>query len=121
MQAKYDQEKLINVNNQLVIEKNRIERNNLFLLVVLLLAIAGLIYIYQRKLLYKERDIQATKEQLQIHLIKLRENESIIRKNKDVIQSLSDQLDGSSDLQDHLNDQMSEIELICRKNESLQQ
>ena len=119
IQVKYDQEKLLNTNNQLAIEKSNIMKTALFILVILLILIGTLIVVYQRKLLKKERDIQKTKKQLQSHLVRLHENEAVVRKNEDVIKSLSLQIEENTGLQEFLQDRIWEIESIRKKNDLL--
>lgn len=119
IQVKYDQEKLLNTNNQLAIEKSNIMKTALFILVILLILIGTLIVVYQRKLLTKERDAQRTKKQLQSHLVRLHENETVIRKNEDMIKSLSLQIEENTELQEFLQDRISEIESIRQKNDLL--
>lgn len=119
IQAKYDQQKLLNTNNLLLIEKSHFIKSALSILIILLILIGSLIFIYQRKLLYKERDIQETKKQLQYHLVRLHENETVIRKNEDLIKSLSLQIEENTELQESLQDRVLEIECIRQKNESL--
>lgn len=119
IQAKYDQQKLLNENNLLLIEKSHFMKSALFILIILLLLIGSLIFIYQRKLLRKERDVQETKKQLQSHLVCLHENEAVIRKNEDLIKSLFMQIEENTELQESLQDRVLEIECIRQKNESL--
>ena len=119
IQAKYDRQKLLNENNLLLIEKSHFMKSALSILIILLLLIGSLIFVYQRKLLRKERDVQETKKQLQSHLVHLHENEVVIRKNEDLIKSLSLQIEENTELQESLQDKVLEIESIRQKNESL--
>lgn len=82
MQAKYDQQKIINEKNQLKLEKDKNTRNALIILALLLSIIAILIYIYQRKLMIKERALQKKEEEIRINTIKINENETLIRRNR---------------------------------------
>lgn len=120
IQSKYDQEKLLNINNCLEMEKGKIEKIALCGIVMLIFLIGLLIYLYQRKLLRKERAIQDAKDQLQSRLIQLHENEAIIRLNDNLIDSLSSQVEDSFGLQEHINDQALKIEQIRKKNALLQ-
>lgn len=119
IQAKYDRQKLLNANNILLIQKSHFMKSALSILIILLILIGSLIFIYQRKLLRKERDVQETKEQLQSHLVRLHENEIIIKKNEDLIKSLSLQIEENAELHEYLHDKISEIECIRQKNDSL--
>lgn len=113
IQAKYDQEKLLNRNNQL---ENRI----LWGLILSLLIISILIHFYQRKLVGKERTIKETRRQLQVRLNQLHENEFIILENENLIDALSSQVAEHIGSQEHINDQMVEIERIHQNNATLQ-
>lgn len=119
IQVKYDRQKLLNENNQLLIQKSHFIKSALSILILLLILIGSLIFVYQRKLLRKERDVQETKKQLQSHLVHLRENEVDIRRNEDLIKSLSLQIEENTELQESLQDRIFEIECIRQKNESL--
>ena len=113
IQLKYNQEKLLNINNQL---ENRI----LWGLVLSLLIISVLIYFYQHKLVGKERTIKETRKQLQVRLNQLHENESIILENENLIDALSSQVAERVGSQEHINEQMLEIERIRQNNATLQ-
>lgn len=113
IQLKYDQEKLLNINS-------RLENRVLWGLVLSLLIISILIYFYQRKLVRKEHTIKETRKQLQVRLNQLHENESIIHENENLIDVLSSQVEKHIGSQEHINDQMVEIERIHQKNTLLQ-
>lgn len=113
IQAKYHQEKLLNINNRL---ENRI----LWGLVLSLLIISILIYFYQHKLVGKERTIKETRKQLQVRLNQLHENESIILENENLIDALSSQVAERIGSQEHINEQIVKIEQIHQKNTVLQ-
>ena len=119
IQSKYDQEKLLNINNRLTIEKGKIEKIALWGLVIFLFVIGVLIFLYQRKLLNKERAIKNVKDQLQSHLIQLHENEDVIRQNENLIESLSLQMEETfGQLQLH-SIQLHENEDVIRRKENL--
>ena len=113
IQAKYEQEKLLNVNNGL---ENRI----LWGSIILLLIIFVLIFFYQRELLKKERIIKESRKQLQIRLNQLHENESIIHENENLIGVLSIQMEEHVGSQEHINNQMAEMGRIRQNNATLQ-
>lgn len=113
IQAKYEQEKLLNINS-------RLENRVLWGLVLSLLIMSILIYFYQRKLVRKEHTIKETRKQLQVRLNQLHENESIIHENENLIDVLSSQVEKHIGSQEHINDQMVEIERIHQKNTLLQ-
>lgn len=113
IQAKYDQEKLLNRNKQ-------IENRALWGLAILLLGMSILIYFYQHKLVKKERAVQDIRKLLQIRVNQLHENESIIHENEKLIDVLSSQIEEHIGLEEHLNDQILEIEQIRQNNATLQ-
>ncbi len=113
IQAKYDQEKLLNINN-------RLENSVLWGVVALLMIICVLIYIYQQKLVKKERTIEENKDLLQARLRQLHENESIIHENENLIGALSSQIEEKIGSQEHINNQMAEMERIRQNNATLQ-
>lgn len=121
------------IEKELTLNRSRLERDNLLLkikeeqdrlliLYILLaagLVVAVLVYLYQRKLLKKERYVQQAKEQIRLHRIALSENEQQIRQNEETIQVLSTRLDGKDHLSGQLREQQEEIELIRQENHAL--
>lgn len=91
MQAKYDQQKVINEKNLLKIEKDGIILNISLALAALVCTIAVLVYIYQRKLLCKERTILRNEEEIRRNILQLHENETTIRRNQAQIAELQEQ------------------------------
>lgn len=113
----FQQSKLIREQDKLELEKAKQLRAYL-LIIILLLTITGIvIYIYQRKLLHKERLIQSAKDHLRQYTVKLKENESIINKNLHVISLLTSQIEDNSELQE----QLEEVSQIRENNRALQE
>lgn len=81
IQAKYDHEKLLNIANSLQIEKSRIVKIGLLLLVCLL----TIIVFYQYNLLKKKKIIASIKEKIQEYEMEICENEKLIEINKNRI------------------------------------
>lgn len=119
IQAKYEHEKLANKNNQLEIRNGNILRYGLIALIVIISIITIIIYVYQRKLLHKERYIQKNKEQIKNYILTLSKNESTINNNEKLIQALTYNLEENTELKDHLNDKSKEIEQILEENKTL--
>lgn len=115
VQDKLKEEKLM-----LDIEHEKFKQRVLWVVIVLLTMVITLVYLYQRKLLKKERYIQRVKEQLHINLKQLVENERVIQGNEDTIRSLSIQLDESDDLKQEISQLVNENVLLKKKNEALQ-
>lgn len=121
MQEKYNQQKILNEKNQLQIENYSIIRNVLITLAVIFFMIAILIYIYQRKLIRKERIIQKNEEEIQLNTLKIQENERIISRNQSRMEELVEQMDANKDAQEQLEEQKNVLSEIRCQNEALQQ
>ena len=110
MQERYNQQKLINEKNQLKIEKDKSTRNALIGLVILICLIATLIYIYQRKLMKKERTIQKKEEDLRRNTIK---------RNQLRMGELMAQIEANKDMQEQLKELSKTYSEIQQQNEVL--
>lgn len=121
IQAKYDHEKLKNETVQLELERSYIIKRSLLGLIFLLVIMAILICIYQRRLLIKERIIQKNKELLHQQIVRLQENELIIRKNEKRIQELCGEIANHSTLEESLKEQNLEIDSLHIQNSDLLQ
>lgn len=119
-ERQYVQNKLLKDNLTLEIEQGRMKQRLLWFGIIVLFAIALLIFFYQRKLLKKERFVQQAHEKLRRHAIQLSENESVILENKELIQSLSEQLDESGDLKQEIDQLSAENETLSKENKILQ-
>lgn len=131
--AKWEAERM-EIEKERSLTQSRLERKNLLmkikeeqgrLLVLYVLfstgfVIAVLVYLYQRKLLKKERYLQQVKEQMRLHRIALNENKQLIRQNEETISALSVQLDEQAEMSDQLKERQAEIERIRQDNENLQ-
>jgi len=113
-ERQFMQNKLLKEKLMLDIERGKLQQRSLWGGIILLIIVTIMIFIYQRKLLKKERIVQQSKEQLRLRSIQLSENESIINKNEELIKELSDQLGESGDYQQ-------EIDLLVEENKSLDQ
>lgn len=113
IQAKYDREKLLNINN-------RLENSVLWIVIVCLVIICILGFIYYRKLRKKECTIRENKKVLQERLDQLNKNKCIIHENNNRIEVLSSQLKEYASSQEHLTLQKEEIEQIRQSNATLQ-
>lgn len=116
LQARYNYEKLKNEKVQLLSEKEKIIKTYLCILFVLFLAISGIIYVYQRKLLNKERKLREKKEQLEYDAIQLYENEEEIRENKNQIRILTRSLEESANRE---REQKLELEQLYEQNKCI--
>lgn len=113
IQAKYEREKLLNINN-------RLENNVLMIVVTFLLLMVILIFFYHCKLLKKKQTIIDNENLLDIRLTQLHENESVIHENDNYIKALLSQLENYVGSQADLKAQKEEIERIRKNNATLQ-
>ena len=121
MQEKYNQQKVINEKNRLQIEKDQTIRNMLIALTAMCCLTALLIYIYQRKLIRKERIIQKNEKEIQLNTLKRQENERIISRNQSRMKELEEQMEANKGVQEELEDQKAVLAEIKQQNETLQQ
>ncbi len=119
MQEKYNQEKVTNEKNQLIIKNDRIVRNALLGGLFLLTIIACLIYIYQRKLVKKERTIKENEELIRLHTLKIHENEALIERNESRIEELSAEIEQNQGAQEQVEELQMVITDIKKANHSL--
>ena len=94
-------------------------KSSLFTLSLLLLTIAVLVYIYQRRLLTKERMIRKAKETLRLYTKQLHENDLIIRRNQERIEDLSSEISNHVDLEESVKEQSLEITSLHEQNNNL--
>lgn len=120
MKEKYDNEKLLNEKKTLQIENEQIIQNYLYISLFIVIIIACLIFLYQRKLIQKERTIQMQEEQLRIYSLRIHENEMQMAQNKVHIMQLSEQLAANEGLHETMMEQQNGLDELKRKNENLQ-
>ena len=120
MKEKYDHEKLLNEKKTLQIENEQIIRNNLYILLFIVIVIACLIFLYQRKLIQKERTIQMQEEQLRIYSLQIHENEMQMAQNRVHIMQLSEQLAANEGLHETMMEQQNGLNELKKRNENLQ-
>lgn len=120
IQAKYDHEKLKNEKMILELEKIQLLKSSLLILSLSLLAIVVLVYIYQRRLLTKERTIQENKVLLLEYTKQLNENDLKINRNQERIEELSGEISNHAGLEESIKEQSSEIESLHNQNNRLQ-
>lgn len=119
-ERQFMQNKLLKEKLMLDIERGKLKQRSLWGGIILLMIVAVMIFIYQRKLLKKERIVQQAKEQLRLRSLQLSENESIINKNEELIKELSEQLDESGDYQQEINVLVEENKKLDQNNKLLQ-
>lgn len=119
MQEKYNQEKLLNEKNQLQIDKDETVRTALLGLLFFLFCIALLIFLYQRRLVQKERTIQKNKEEIRLYLFRIHENESLINRNENRMQELCREMEQNKEVQELLEEQQAAVVKIREQNSAL--
>lgn len=120
MKEKYDHEKPLNEKKTLQIKNEQIIRNNLYILLFIVIVIAYLIFLYQRKLIQKERTIQKQEEQLRIYSLQIHENEMQMAQNRVHIMQLSEQLAANEGLHETMMEQQNGLNELKKRNENLQ-
>lgn len=121
MQVKYNQQKLLNEKNLLQIEKNNIVKDALICLVLLLCIIGVLIYMYQQKLIKKERIIKKKENEILTYTIQIGNNEAVINRNQKIMEELSVQMKESEGMKEQLEEQQNTLQQLCQQNEVLAQ
>lgn len=121
MQEKYDQQKVINERNELEIKKNRTIHKVLICLIVAICVIAYLIYVYQKRLLTKERMIQEAEKTINTKTIQIQENEAIIAHNQKRISDLYSQINKERDIQEQMEEQINILTTIQKQNNLLKE
>ena len=114
-QNKLERDKL-----NLEIEKSNLQEDLLLSLIVIMFIIGIIIFIYQRKLLQKERNYQKIKEELHSKTIQITDNEKIILQNELLIDTLQSQVGESDEIKQELEQLMSENEKMKKRNIDLQ-
>ena len=89
---KYDHQKLITEQQRLKLEKADAQRMLFIITICLIVVIAVIAYIYQKRLVRKETIIRLQSEQLQAYLLQLHENESRLQQNRRYLDELKEQL-----------------------------
>lgn len=121
MKEKYDHEKLLNEKKTLQIENERIIRNALYISLFIVVITACLVFLYQRKLIQKERTIQMQEEQLRIYSLQIHGNEMQMTQNEIHISQLSEQLAANEGLYETMTEQQNGLDELRKRNENLQE
>lgn len=121
IQRKYDQQKIINENSQLEMEKKNMINIILLAGIGIAVGIAIIVYVYQKKLLRKERLLQRKEEEINQNTIKIQENEMIIVRNRNRMEELTVQIEENKGMQEQLEEQHKALAEIQQQNESLKQ
>lgn len=118
---KYDQRELLSEQEKLKLEKEKLEKWFLYLVICIICILGTILYFCQSRLLKKERSIQQVKSEINSYKTQIFDNEETISKNKLIIQSISQQLEESGSLKEQMAEQKNRINQIYLNNECLQE
>lgn len=119
MQEKYKHEKILNEKNLLKIQKDKLAKNTLAGAIFILTLLTVIIFLYQNKLIRRQKTIRKNEEQLQDFSMRLRENQSVIINNECHIQELIASLEQNKDELESMREQQNAIEGMKEENEML--
>ena len=119
MQAKYDQQKVINERNQLQMDKDRLIRQALIAVMALIALIALITITYQRALFRKEHALKKQEESARQNALKLAENERIISRNNQRMAELAQQIKEGENYKDQLEEQTATLVCMQEQNKQL--
>ena len=89
---KYDHQKLITEQQRLKLEKADAQRMMFIITICLIVAIAVVAYLYQKRLVRKETTIRKQSEQLQVYMLQLHEYETRLMQNNRYMNELQEQI-----------------------------
>ncbi|MFR8835520.1 tetratricopeptide repeat protein [Bacteroides nordii] len=121
MQEKFNQQKVLSINSQMQINKNRSISYVLWGMVVLLCLVAVLIYVYQRKLIQQKHIIQKSKEHICNCTKKIHEYESLIASNEDRIKELLIEITDRQRIQEQFKEELMVLADIQQQSKILNQ
>ena len=121
MQEKYNQQQLIIEKNELKIKNDLLIRNALIGLLIAMCFIAFLIYIYQKKLQKRDKQIQEAKDEANRKSLQIKENELTISRNQKRMKELMEQIEANKGIQEEWEEQKHILADIRKQNEDLEQ
>ena len=89
---KYDHQKLITEQQRLKLEKADVQRMLFIITICLIVVIAVVAYLYQKRLVRKETTIRKQSEQLQDYMLQLHEYETRLMQNNRYMDELQEQI-----------------------------
>ena len=124
---KYDHQKLITEQQRLKLEKADAQRMMFIITICLIVVIAVVAYLYQKRLVRKETTIRKQSEQLQDYMLQLHEYETQLMQNNRYMEELKEQLSGQEMNSEELHEYREQIDSLqvensrlCEKINSLQ-
>ena len=113
---KYDHQKLITEQQRLKLEKADAQRMMFIITICLIVAIAVVAYLYQKRLVRKETTIRKQSEQLQDYMLQLHEYETRLMQNNRYMEELKEQLSGQEMNSDELHEYREQIDSLQVEN-----
>lgn len=117
---KYDHQKLITEQQRLKLEKADAQRLLFIITICLIVVIAVVAYLYQKRLVRKETTIRKQSEQLQDYMLQLHDNESRLMQNRQYMEELKTQLAAHDDDADEYREEQEQMERLEAENSRLQ-
>ena len=116
---KYDHQKLITEQQRLKLEKADAQRMMLVITICLIVVIAVVAYLYQKRLVRKETTIRKQSEQLQDYMLQLHEYETQLMQNNRYMEELKEQLSGQEMNSEELHEYREQIDSLQVENSRL--
>ena len=116
---KYDHQKLITEQQRLKLEKADAQRLLFIITICLIVVIAVVAYLYQKRLVRKETTIRKQSEQLQDYMLQLHEYETRLMQNNRYMEELKEQLSGQEMNSEKLHEYREQIDSLQVENSRL--
>ena len=116
---KYDHQKLITEQQRLKLEKADAQRMMFIITICLIVAIAVVAYLYQKRLVRKETTIRKQSEKLQDYMLQLHEYETQLMQNNRYMEELKEQLSGQEMNSEELHEYREQIDSLQVENSRL--
>lgn len=113
---KYDHQKLITEQQRLKLEKADAQRLMFIITICLIVAIAVVAYLYQKRLVRKETTIRKQSEKLQDYMLQLHEYETQLMQNNRYMEELKEQLSGQEMNSEELHEYREQIDSLQVEN-----
>lgn len=116
---KYDHQKLITEQQRLKLEKADAQRMMFIITICLIVVIAVVAYLYQKRLVRKETTIRKQSEKLQDYMLQLHEYETRLMQNNRYMEELKEQLSGQEMNSEELHEYREQIDSLQVENSRL--
>ncbi len=116
---KYDHQRLITEQQRLKLEKADAQRMMFIITICLIVVIAVVAYLYQKRLVKKETTIRKQSEQLQNYMLQLHEYETRLMQNNRYMEELKEQLSGQEMNSEELHEYREQIDSLQIENSRL--